>query len=48
VERVLPPDLAHDYDTEVSPNVQPLHALRLTEQGSAPGQLTEQVFLVAG
>ena len=36
-----------DYDTQVKPNVVPLHALRFTEQGSA-GQVTEQVFLAAG
>jgi len=47
VEKLLPADLTHDYDTQVKPNVAPLHALRFTEQSSA-GQVTEQVFLAAG
>jgi hypothetical protein len=47
VEKILPSDLAQDYDTQVKPNVAPLHALRLTEHGTS-GQATEQVYLVAG
>ena len=47
VERFLPADLTHEYDTQVKPNIQALHGLRFTEQ-SAGGQVTEQVFLALG
>ncbi|HEX6493803.1 MAG TPA: DUF3352 domain-containing protein [Candidatus Dormibacteraeota bacterium] len=47
VERFLPGDVTHDYDTQVKPNIQALHGLRFTERTTA-GQVTEQVFLAAG
>jgi len=47
VEGVLPADVANTYDTDLKANLAPLHALRITGQGTG-AQATARLFVVTG
>jgi hypothetical protein len=47
VVKALPPDLAQTYATDLRANLEPLHALRITGQGTADHS-TARLFVVAG
>ncbi len=47
VVTALPADLRHSYDTDLRPDLEHLHGLRITAQGSAE-RVTERIFLAAG
>ncbi|HEY2702494.1 MAG TPA: DUF3352 domain-containing protein [Candidatus Dormibacteraeota bacterium] len=47
VVTALPDDLKHSYDTDLRPDLEHLHGLRITAQGSAD-RVTERIFLAAG